>query len=152
MRVTPYFTPGLHGLHSLQSAFWRDRWNMPLNYSGHRLWIKTVVVSCCHLLRELTRNRYLQSGRIVPLSLANTRHPARARAPLPLLHMFCDTTNLYKPLSRFAVSLAHFKPSDLRTKTKCRTLMPEAGERFWKDLLVYDVFPYPVPCPPVVKK
>ena len=25
MRVTPYFTPGLHGLHSLQSAFWGDR-------------------------------------------------------------------------------------------------------------------------------
>ena len=27
MRITPYFTPGLRGLHSLQSAFWGDRYD-----------------------------------------------------------------------------------------------------------------------------
>ena len=36
MRVTPYFTPGLHGLHSLQSAFWRDRFDPDLMCSPAR--------------------------------------------------------------------------------------------------------------------
>ena len=58
--------------------------------------------------------------------ISHTCHPARDRAPLHLPHMFFDTTNLYKPLPRFAVFLARTKSLDLRTGMKCRELIPEA--------------------------
>ena len=45
---------------------------------------------------------------IIPLPQYK-RHLARARAPLPLPHIFYDTTNRYKPLPRFAVFLARPK-------------------------------------------
>ena len=64
---------------------------------------------------------------IAPLNRYQLRHPARARAPLPLPHMLFDTTNLYKPLPLFPVFLARPKLLNLHTEMKCRQLIPEAS-------------------------
>ena len=42
---------------------------------------------------------------IVPLPKSQTRHPARARAPLPLPHRFFDEKSFYKILLYFSKSL-----------------------------------------------
>ena len=60
---------------------------------------------------------------IVPKS--QTRHPARAQAPLHLPHMLFYT-KLYKPLPLFEFLFALTRSPNLRTKTACRELIPEA--------------------------
>ena len=48
-------------------------------------------------------SRFTFRNMIVPLPKSQTRHPARAQAPIHLPHMFFDKTKLYKPLPLFAV-------------------------------------------------
>ena len=65
---------------------------------------------------------------IVPLPKSQTRHTARAQAPLHLPHMLFLTQNFTNPspCSHSFFFFALTRSPNLRTKTACRELIPEA--------------------------
>ena len=106
------------------------------------------TMSCCHLLHEplptlrntFGLNSFLATsfpprpqarekvlGCVLRLGRANFFGYFSPNILNEIRHIFFfDTTNLYKPLPRFAVFLARPKSPDLRTETKCPKLLPEA--------------------------
>ena len=65
----------------------------------------------------------------------NPKHVIQRALNLPSIFHTCffDTTKLYKHLPLFAVFLALTRSPNLRRKTTCRELIPEA---FWQDFAI----------------
>ena len=71
---------------------------------------------------------------IVPLPKSQTRHPARAQAPIS--HTCFFDTKLYKPLPLFAFLFVLTRSPNLRTKTTCRantrSVLARFGDNNWE--------------------